>query len=208
MNQQFDNLGSNEDIIEKARALQPSNSMRIVQKREVDRNWRGELGLNYGYVGGGDTYIDTRSWGAAADLHITPNWSVGLRYTDHKNEYTSEGKRVYANMLKTSGTVPDVDYQESSIMGVLNWYPIYGKVSWLQSVVSQFDFYVLAGGGQTKLSQTTSPIYTGGAGMGLWWNNYISSRIEVRYENYKDHVYTGDRNVNAFVAQFGIGFML
>ena len=210
MNQQFDSLGSDEAIIEKARALQPSNSMRIVQKREVDRNWRGELGLNYGFVNGSDSYIESRDWGAVAELHINPNWSVGFRYTDQKNEYTPEGNRAWAAVLnKTPGaSAPDTDYVESSMMGVLSWYPIYGKISWLQSVVSQFDFYVLAGGSQAKMSQTTSPIYTGGAGVGVWWNNWVSSRIEVRYEGYKEQLNDGPKSVNSIVAQVGIGVML
>lgn len=214
MNQQFDSLGDNQEIIEKARALQPSNTMRIVQKREVDRNWRSELGLNYAYVGGGDSYLQTQSYGANLDLHINPNWSVGLRYNDHKSDFTTEGKRVFQDAAdkiangQTGFRVPDVDSPDRSYFAVVNWYPIYGKISWLQSAVSQFDFYVLAGAGQMETTKITSNLYTGGAGMGIWWNRYFSSRIEVRYENYKDFVYTGERNVNGIVAQVGIGFML
>jgi hypothetical protein len=44
--------------------------------------------------------------------------------------------------------------------------------------------------------------------MGLWWNSWLSTRLEVRYQAYKDHVYTGDRNINGVVGQIGIGFML
>ena len=89
METQMDSLGSNQDIIDKARALQPNNSMRIVQKRAVDRDLRLELGLNYGYVAGGDTYIQTQNLGASLDFHFTPRWSLGVRYTDNRNEFTS-----------------------------------------------------------------------------------------------------------------------
>lgn len=214
MGSQFDSLGSNEEIVKKAQAIQPANSMRIVQKREVDRVNRLEIGGSYGMVNGADSYVDTANWGAQIDYHINPRWSLGVRYYDSRNQLTNEGKRVYEDAKAKQAanlphTFPDIDYQLSSYMAVVNWYPIYGKVSWLESSVSQFDFYFVAGGGQTKLnSNTTSPIYTGGAGVGIWWNNRITSRLEVRYENYKDQVVSGKRSIDSVVAQIGIGFML
>jgi outer membrane immunogenic protein len=209
MNQQFDSLGSDEDIMEKARALQPDNSMRVVQKREVDRTWRPEIGLSYGLVNGGDSYIDTRTWGGNLDLHITPRWSLGLRYVDYKNQLTREGKRAFDDFASgASSTQPAVDYPVSSYMAVVNWYPIYGKISWLEMGVSQFDFYLIGGGGQIKTSNKSSPIYTAGAGMGLWWNSRFTTRLELRYQSYKDRAYTTDRGIDGVVAQFGIGFML
>ncbi len=218
IDQQLNGLGSNDEIIKKARALQPNNTMSIVQKREVDRNLRAELGLSYGFVNGGDTYLDTRNWGANLDFHITPKWSVGLRYADNKNEFTSEGQRVFdlASVNQANGNnsvVPDVAFPIRSYMAMVSWYPIYGKVSWFESAVSQFDFYVTAGGGQLQwlngLNQTgDSPVYTGGVGMGLWANSWLTSRIEVRYQNYKDRVTSGERNVDSIIMQFGIGIML
>lgn len=214
MNNQFDGLGSNEEIIKKAQALQPQNSMRIVQKRAVDRTWRGELGASFGFVDGGDSYINTRNWGVNADLHISPRWSIGARYIDNKNELTSEGKLLYdtAKAKIANGEsdyiIPEIDFPLRTMMAVVNWYPIYGKVSWFESAVSQFDFYVLAGGGQVQLQSGDSVIYTGGVGMGMWWNNWLTSRFEVRYQNYKDRVSTGERNIDGFVAQIGIGIML
>lgn len=214
MERQFDRLGTNEDIIDKAQALQPNNKMRIVQKREVDRTWRTELGLNYGFVNGGDSYLESRNWGASLDLHINPRWSLGVRYIDNKHALTSEGERVYNDSLakyqagNPNYEFPAVDFPETTLMGVINWYPIYGKVSWFESSVSQFDFYLLAGGGQINLASGSSTILTGGAGMGIWWNSWITSRLEVAYQNYKDRVYTGERTVNAVVLQFGLGLML
>lgn len=219
VNQQLDGLGSNDEIIQKARALQPNNSMRIVQKREVDRNLRPELGLSYGYVSGGDTYLETRNWGANFDFHMTPRWSLGLRYNDNKNSLTDEGQRVYntAAAKKQAGetdyVVPDVAFPLRSYMAMVNWYPIYGKVSWFESAVSQFDFYFTAGGGQVQWKNGsdetgTSAIFTGGAGVGVWINSWLTSRLEVRYQNYKDRVASGDRTIDGVVMQFGIGIML
>jgi outer membrane beta-barrel protein len=212
---EFDSLGSNQDIIEKAQALQPNNSMRIVQKREVDRNWRLELGPSIGMLNGGDAYVSTYSWGAQLDLHITPRWSIGARYASYKNDLTAEGRRAYDGVRANNLAVrPDISYPQDSEMAILSWYPIYGKVSWFESAVSQFDLYFLGGGGQIKTkdefsgSSTTGGIYTVGAGMGVWWNSWFTSRLEVRYQSYKDKVYTGERNADGFIGQIGIGFML
>ncbi len=218
VDQQLDGLGSNDEIIKKARALQPNNSMRIVQKREVDRNLRPELGLSYGYVSGGDTYLETRNWGANLDFHITPRWSLGLRYNDNKNALTDEGQRVWdAAAVKLANgdadvAAPNVAFPIRSYMAMINWYPIYGKVSWFESAVSQFDFYLTAGGGQVEwrnfFEDGTSPIFTGGAGVGVWINSWLTSRLEVRYQNYKDRVGNTDRTIDGVVMQFGIGIML
>lgn len=209
MDQQFNNLGGNEEIIEKARALQPNNSMKIVQKRQVDRNNRFEFGASYGFVNGGDSYVNTSNIGASLDFHINPRWSIGARYIDHSNKLTSEGKRIFDQAAaQATATAPAIDYVENTAMAVINWYPIYGKVSWFESSVSQFDLYLIAGGGQTKLASGNSPIFTGGVGVGLWVNNWLTSRIEARYQNYKDRPISEERSINSFVLQFGIGIML
>jgi outer membrane immunogenic protein len=213
MDTQMNSLGTNQDIIDKAKALQPNNSMRIVQKRAVDRDLRLELGLNYGYVAGGDSYIQTQNLGASLDFHITPRWSLGVRYTDNRNEFTNEGKRVYdiAQANQAAGqpyNYPGVDFPLETYLAVVNFYPIYGKVSWFESAVSQFDLYLLAGGGQMKLNSGNSPVYTGGVGIGMWWNSWFSSRIEARYQRHTDRVATGERDINSMVFQVGLGFML
>jgi len=215
MSQQFDGLAGNEAIIEKAQALQPTNTMRIVQKREVDRSWRLELSPTFGMVDSGDSYVATSSWGAGLDLHITPRWSIGARYSNYRNEFTKEGRELFdkaaatqANGNNPNFTRPDVDFPDQSVLAVVSWYPIYGKVSWFESAVSQFDFYFLAGAGTMKTSKISSPMYTGGAGVGVWWNSWFTSRAEVRYQSYKDFVYTGERSIDGFIGQIGIGFML
>jgi outer membrane beta-barrel protein len=214
MNSDVDNLASNQELIDKAKALQPNNKIRIVQKREVDRHWRLELGGFYGLVNGGDSYLTSRQWGASVDLHINPHWSLGLRYLENKNEFTSEGKRVMseANTQYQAGNrdyrVPAVDYPINSQLAVISWYPMYGKISWFEMGTSQFDFYALAGAGQTKLASGTTPLYTAGGGMGMWWNQWLTSRLELRYQRYQDHVYTGYRNIDEAVAQLGLGILL
>ena len=91
----MDSLGGNKEIIKKAKELDSNNKLRIVQRRSVDRNWRLELGVNYGMIAGGDPYTNTQNVGGNLDVHINPMWSVGARYFKHYNELTPEGKRVF-----------------------------------------------------------------------------------------------------------------
>ncbi len=211
--QDFDSLGSEDAILKKAKALQSKNSTKIVQKREVDRFMRPEFGVGYGLIAGGDSYLDSKTGSASFDFHFTPRWSLGVRYQKSFNKLTSEGSRIYKNAetQQSSGQgywVPAVDYPIDSQLAVLSWYPIYGKISWFEAGVSQFDFYLLAGGGRMHLESGSSPLYTAGGGMGVWWNNYLTSRLEVRYQTYNDLITTRNRKIDNFVVQAGIGFML
>lgn len=207
-------LGGNKDIIKKARELDPDNKVRVVQRRTVDRNWRLELGVNYGMIAGGDSYINTQNVGGNLDLHINPMWSVGARYYKHYNEFTSEGKRVWddqaarANNGENFDGKAAVDFPLESTLGIVSFYPIYGKLNVFDMGVAQFDLYVLGGYGQVRLSSGTAPTWTAGGGAGLWLSQHFSSRIEVRYQNYKDEISSGSRDINAVVSTVSIGFIL
>src|ERR1700692_3494402 len=141
----LDSLGGNDALMEKAKALDPANRSRIVQKRTVDRDWRLELGINYGNLVNGDTYLKTQDLGANLDLHINPRWSVGFRYQNYGNQLTPEGQRVFDEARAAQAAVgvaysfPDIDYPIQSAMGVIDWYPVYGKTNFLDKSIAQFD---------------------------------------------------------------------
>jgi outer membrane beta-barrel protein len=209
-----DSLGGNQALVEMATAMDPDNRARVVQKRIVDRHNRLELGVSYGAVAGGDSYLRTQSLGAAADFHFTPRWSVGVRYYDYGNELTPEGQRSIDNAreaIKKGGydsTAVDFDYPMNSVMGIINWYPIYGKTNLLDYGIAQFDMYLLAGGGSLQLSSGSTGIATAGAGIGFWVSQHFSIRSEVRYQTYEDTIYSGSRKIDTVVGQIGIGLML
>lgn len=211
----LNSLGNQSDIMQKARPSIPANTYRVVQKRVVERDYRSELGLTMGTVaGGGDSYYTTKSLGLQYDFHLSSRFSIGLRHQVHFNELSPEGKRVYdraeamANANNMNYVVPDLDQPLSTSLATISFYPLYGKVSWFESTVSYFDFYVMAGGGQMQLKNGTSPVGTGGVGMGLWWNQYLTSRIELRYQTYQDRIFTGQRQVEGAVASFTMGLLL
>lgn len=210
----LDSLGGNDALMEKAKALDSENRVRIVQKRLVDRDFRLELGVHYGNMVSGDTYLKTQDLGANLDFHINPRWSLGFRYMNYGNQLTPEGQRVFDDAraaIQNGGTpyeIPDIDYPIQSMMGVIDWYPIYGKTSLLDMGIAQFDLYLLGGGGQIQLSSGWTNIVTAGTGVAIWLNKHMSARLELAWQNYHDEIYTGPRNINAIVGTAGIGFLL
>jgi outer membrane immunogenic protein len=210
----LDTLGGNQALVNMATSMDPENRARIVQKRLVDRDKAFELGINYGGVAGGDSYMKTQAIGAGLEFHINPRWSLGVRYFDYGNSLTPEGQRVFTDARAAydaggkSYSIPDIDYPLNSTMGVLSWYPVYGKTNLLDWGIAQFDIYLMAGAGQMQLSSGETSTAMGGAGVGFWMTKHLSARAELRYQNYKDQLITGSREINAVSGSFGIGLLL
>ncbi len=185
----------------------------MVQNRSVDRDWRLELGVNYGAVAGGDPYVNTNNLGAQLDLHMTPHWSIGARYYSSGNALSSEGERVFreAQAARAGGVDqarPDIDYVSDTYLGVLNWYPIYGKLNLFDLSIAQFDIYFLGGGGQVKLSSGMAPTWTAGGGVGFWLSQHFATHFEVRYQTYEDQMASGSRKLDLTILSATLGFLL
>ncbi len=213
VSEDIDSLGGNQELMEMAQNIKSETRSRIVQERLVPRKNRVEFGLSYGGVVGGDSYLKTQSAGFQIDYHITPRWSVGARYYDYGNSLTAEGKRVFDQARANyqaggTGYAVDIDYPEHAMMAVLNWYPIYGKTSFLDMGVTQFDMYLLAGGGQITLSSGDTGLVTAGVGVAAWISKHFSARAELRYQGYKDNPVTGSRQLDTAVGTLGVGFIL
>jgi outer membrane immunogenic protein len=209
-----DTLGGNEELMKMAQSLKSRTRARIVQERIVDRRNRLEVGLVLGSVLGGDSYLKTQSTGVNLHWHFTPRWSLGVQYNDYSNQLTPEGKRVFDLYRRTqnAGGTPayavDVDFPLNSTLAVVNWYPIYGKTSFLDLGITQFDLYFLAGAGQVQLSSGPTSSYAAGFGVGAWLSRHLTLRGEVRYQTYQDRPVTGPRNLDTGHATFSIGWIL
>lgn len=211
-------LGANKELMKKAKAIDPHNRVRVVQNRDVDRYFRFELGVNYGMAAGGDPYVNTSVLGGQLDFHLTPRWSVGARYLNNSNDLTSEGKKVMENAEReaqagnTNFRRPGVDYAKDTWLGVLNWYPVYGKMNLFDAGISQFDMYFLGGAGQINLSSGTAPVYTAGGGVGIWFTQHFASRLEARWQGYTDSVYNGGgftkRSIDQTMLTATVSFLL
>ncbi|MGE4132615.1 MAG: outer membrane beta-barrel domain-containing protein [Bdellovibrionales bacterium] len=219
LTKEMDALGANKDLMRKARAIDPKNRVRVVQNREVERRFRLEVGVNGSLVTGGDPYVNTNLLGGHVDFHVTPRWSVGARYYNASNSLNREGDKVFADAesRRAAGESgfrqPGIDWAKESWLGVVNFYPIYGKMNLFDMGISQFDVYILAGAGQINLASSgTTPLYTAGGGVGLWLAQHVSTRLEARWQGYQDQIFDGfethKRSIDQTLLSVTLGILL
>tara|TARA_B100000749_G_scaffold280223_1_gene275438 strand:+ start:141973 stop:142704 length:732 start_codon:yes stop_codon:yes gene_type:complete len=211
----MNSLGADKDILKKVRSYKSRHKVRVVQKRAVDRDLRLELGINYGAYSGGSAYTNTTGLGGLIDFHITPKWSLGVRYTKFDNSLNSEGQEIFD---RNSGLVladevnstnlPSVDRPLEAQYAVLSWYPLYGKLNFFDSAVAQFDIYTLIGGGQVKLDSGSSSAMIYGGGLGVWLSNHFSTRLEVNYQTYKDQLQQDPREQDMLTVMLSLGWLI
>jgi outer membrane immunogenic protein len=212
----FDSLGGNRILLERAKAMQPDTQVSVIQNRAVNRRHRVEIAPEFSGVLGGDTYSRTRSVGLNTYFHFNPHWALGAKFNYSFNSLTPEGQalldaanRDYQNNPSTPTIgYPDIDYQKMEYMGLLNWFPLYGKFSVLERSVVHFDFYTLAGAGKTQLRTGWTNTYTAGGGLGLWLTQHFSTRFEARYQTYTAKYLTGARKLDLTVASLQMGWLL
>lgn len=212
----FDALGGNEILFEKAKDLQPETTVRIVQNRTIQKKYRFELAPEFSGVFGGDTYSRTKSIGLNVNFHLNYNWSIGAKYNTSFNSLTPEGEALMdqaiadynANPQDPTASFPEINYQKSEALALVNWYPIYGKFSMFDAAVVHFDFYLLGGYGQMQLSKSSSPTYTAGTGLGFWVTNNFTTRMEMRYQNYNSEYLGVTKKMDVAVASVQMGWLL
>jgi outer membrane beta-barrel protein len=212
----FDSLGGNSIMLERARALEPEKNVRVVQTRTVDRRHRFEFAPEFTDVFGGETYIHTKTVGLNANYHITNRFSVGLKYSYAFNELSNEGNRQVraaqeefaANPEHPTKDYPHVNYVKDQVMALASWYPIYGKINLLDKKVIHFDVYALGGYGSVRLEKGTSPTYAAGGGIGFWFTPHLTTRLEMRYQNYSAKIDDRDRNQDLTVGSVQMGWLL
>ncbi|MES3037588.1 MAG: outer membrane beta-barrel domain-containing protein [Bdellovibrionota bacterium] len=211
----FESLGDNPKVVERVRNLENQQRVRVVQNRLVDRNNRLELAVSYGGLSGGDSYVKTSNLGGMLQYHINPRWSAGVEYDKAYNALTGEGKRQYdqaaaaqASDPNSSQRFPGIDFPLETKMATVSFYPIYGKLNIFDSSIAQFDLYTLLGYGQKTLNSGDTDVFAAGIGSGVWLNRFLTARIEVRYEKYRDLLETENREQNVFSARASMGMLI
>lgn len=211
----FETLGDNQDVVERIKNLDTQQKVRIVQNRIVDRNNRVELGLNYSFLSGGDSYVKTQNGGVSLEYHFNPRWTVGVQYQKSYNTLTSEASNIYDRVQSCQQAgpgctekFPAIDYPTQSTMATISYYPIYGKLNLFDAKVAHFDIYVTAGYGRISLLSGSSNLYSGGIGAGFWFSSRLTTRIEARYQRYQDLLLTDKREQGQVQALASIGMLI
>jgi len=212
----FDSLGGNTILLERAKALEPEKNITIVQARTVERRHRIELAPEFSGTFGGDPYMRTKTVGLNVNYHFTPRFSVGLKYNYAFNSLTPEGEalvdKAYQDFLadpeNPSSPYPEMDYVRDEAMALMSWYPIYGKLNLLDKSVVHFDVYALGGGGQVRLRSGPATTYTAGGGIGFWVNRNFSTRLEMRYQNYTAKYLDGEKDLDLTIGSVQMGWLL
>lgn len=204
----FNGLGDNKELFDKAKALHPEMEVTVVQKRVVERRNRLETAIEAASYLGGDTYADTYGYGLNLHYHITPRWSIGAKYTYFTNQLSKEGSYLINDSdANGQGIIPAIDYPKSNIMGMINFYPFYGKMNVFGNI-THFDIYGFLGGGTITLESGGTPVYTAGAGIGLWWSQHLTTRAEARYQTYEATRYNGPADIENTVISLQMGYLL
>lgn len=214
--QEIDSFGGNEALFLKAKALNPEVENEVVQNRFIERKNRVELAPEFSGGSGGDAYNRTQSLGMNVHYHINPSWSVGLKYNYSFNSLTPEGKAMVekasqasqANSKDPNYLFPQVIYPKSETIGMVNWYPVVGKLSFGKWGVAHFDTYLMGGYGTMELSNNSTSTSTLGVGVGFWLTPNLTTRIEYRGQQYKAEYYDKTENMMVSVGSVQMGWML
>lgn len=209
----FDSLGGNDVLLERARILSPDTEIRVVQDRIVPRHSRHEFNIGYSNFIGGDAYLNTQTLGFDYHFHVTPRWSFSGRYFSAFNGLSTEGDSLINGTIKDrlkpeEQIIPDLDAPQSGYMATVNWYPFYGKLNMFDFGIVHFDAYFLGGYGQIKLQSGDKGTYAVGAGLGFWISQHLTSRLEIRYQSYEAQRFTGVQDMGVTIATFSMGYML
>lgn len=214
--QDFDGLGGNGVLLEKAQALNPEVRTSVVQNRMVDRSYRFELAGGYENTFGGDTYVRTGTFTVNGQFHFSNYFSLGAKYGSSFNKLTNEGNNIVdkaaadhaANPATSTSPVPDIDYPKDFAMGYVNIYPLYGKISWLGKGISHFDVYGQLGYGNINLKSGGTSAMSGGMGVGIWGTQHLTTRLELIYTSYKAKYLTeGDIQMGITSASVQVGWL-
>ena len=212
LTQQLDGMNGDQDVIRRAKEMSTDGRVEVVQNRAVDRTNKHEFSANYGAAAFGDTYLLSQTFGAQYDYHITNHWSLGARFYSYNNSLTSEGENAMSTASQRQASnqsyrYPQIDEPKHVTFATVTWYPIYGKTNMFDWTVVHFDFYTVGGVGSMQLNSGQTVAFTGGGGLGLWWTDWLTSRLEIRWMGYEDRHFDGNRRLNVAIATFGMGVM-
>lgn len=103
---------------------------------------------------------------------------------------------------------PQVVYPKSEVLGLVNWYPIVGKLSFGSWGVAHFDTYLTGGLGTMELSNSSTSTATLGMGLGFWITPRVTTRLEYRAQQYKAEYFSKTEDMTVSVGSVQVGWLL
>ena len=201
----FNELGKNPKILEKSFDFSHS-SLQVVQKKWLDKKYLSELDIALTPTIRGVNYITSYSADLAYRFFLNGNWAFHVRYSSHFNYITKEGR---TEVEKRSRIPSEVKYpQKNSYFGGLDWYPFYGKALLYNRLV-YFDLYFSLLGGMTELLSQKNTVPAGSLAFGLvcWWNQSLSTRLELQglyYTYYMTADRASENQIEEYVGKISI----
>ena len=61
---------------------------------------------------------------------------------------------------------------------------------------------------KSMLRSGTKPTYTAGGGLGMWFSQHLTSRLEARYQTYQAERFSGTQKMDLTVLSLQIGYLL
>lgn len=133
--------------------LAPFSEVSVIQKRYLPKTERFQL---YGGLGliTNDPFFNTLAANLKLSYFFTESWGLEGTYMAMT---TSEAKSTQELKNIQGVTTDNLVYPKSYLGLDVVWVPIYGKMSWFNKKIINFDTYFALGGGSTKIQDGTSP---------------------------------------------------
>jgi outer membrane beta-barrel protein len=183
--------------------LNARRQYRGVQERVFQKALRHELSA---YAGAYAADLASASYlvGGAYTFHLSEDLGLeaSFGYTRAKAELVHIIEDRFATDLIREDT-PVFVYG-----GHLLWTLAYGKLRWLHSRISRFEFFIALGGGITDNRSARSLTFSGGFGLKFYPTSWLGVRLDVRDHVLNQELLGESRIVNNLVATLGVSTFL
>lgn len=178
---------------------------RGVQERLFTKAFRHELSFMGGWYAA-DLYSSNYVLGGAYTFHFSEDLALeaSFQYTRFHSDAADTFNRRYPQLvLETSNDKPGMLY-----FGHIIWSFAYGKLRWLGSGISRFDFNLALGAGVTD--DSTSIGVTGSAGIGakFFFGKWFALRFDVRDHVLQQQLIGEQHLVNDVIATLGFSVFI
>jgi outer membrane beta-barrel protein len=160
-----------------------NSERRVVQKLLFPKEGRTEIGFHLGVMPF-DAYLVTPNIQASFELHLSESLSVS---TSVGGGYGLKNATYAELESPTYGVAPDAYRYLASMLGGVQYAPIYAKMNLNGAKVVHFDVYGAARGGITleqsvipKGGIAVAPTVSLGVGTRFFWGERYAIRVELR----------------------------